>query len=272
MRVVCSSQDSSEWFEARIGKVTASCIHSAMKMASKGSVKRGDKRLESSSLRNAYISELAWGMINRIPVEHFVSRAMDLGKQYEKMARAEYGFRFAPNEEIKLTGFVLHPTLNYLGGSPDGVLSNGGVELKVPQLPRHKNLLETQIVPVEWAMQCYCNMLCCEKEWWDLASFMPADEQFGQEAMTMPDEFRMFRQRFYRDDAIFKQMEQGATSAIEDAIKRVKKLTEMYPPKGAPKSKFRAELETAVLAEEISEAGAYEDAAGYIEMTGDLTP
>jgi len=118
MRILCDDQDSALWFDVRIGKVTASCIHSAMKMVHKGSVKRNDKRWESSSIRKAYISELAWGMINRVPVEHYVSRAMDLGKQYEKMARAEYGFRFSPDEDVELTGFVLHPTIDWLGATP----------------------------------------------------------------------------------------------------------------------------------------------------------
>jgi hypothetical protein len=265
MRVICATQDSSEWFEARIGKVTASCIHSAMKMVEKGSKKRGDKRWESSSKRKEYISELAWGMITHIPVEHFVSRAMDLGKAYERMARAEYSFRFAQDEEVKRTGFVLHPTLNYLGASPDGLLENGGVELKVPQMPRHKMLMETGEIPEEWVMQCYCNMLCCEKEWWDFASFMPADEQFGQEALAMPNEFRMFRKRFFRNDAIFEQMEEGATSAMEEAAEKVKQLRAMYPEKGAPKSKFRAEIESAVLASEMSESEAYESAMEAID-------
>jgi hypothetical protein len=267
MRVLCDSQDSQAWFAARIGKVTASCIHSAMKMVEKGSKKRGDKRWESSSERKGYISELAWGMITRTPVEHYVSRAMDLGKQYEKMARAEYGFRFAPDEQIQRTGFVLHPTLDYLGASPDGLLGKGGVELKVPQMPRHKALMETGEIPEEWVMQCYCNMLCCQQEWWDLASFMPADEQFGQEALALPHEFRMFRHRFFRDENIFTQMEEGATSAMEEAVEKVKRLRAMYPDKGAPKSKFVAELETSVLATELSEYERAMEVIDRVEMT-----
>jgi len=245
MRDICKSQETQQWFDVRVGKVTASCIADAIKFVDKGSKKRGDKRRESSAVRNAYISELAWGMITRVPVEHFVNRAMDLGRQFEKMARAEYGFRFAPDEEIKRTGFVLHPTMDFLGCSPDGLLEDGGVELKVPQMPKHKYLLETGDISEAWVLQCYCNMLCCEKEWWDFASYMPADEQFGHEAMGLPTEFRMFRKRFYRDEAaeaIFKYMEDGAQQAIEDAIKKVQHLQRMYPSKGAPESNLNRQL------------------------------
>lgn len=253
MRIACASQDSQEWFDVRLGKVTASCIADAIKFVDKGSKKRGDKRQESSAVRNAYISELAWGMITRVPVEHFVSRAMDLGKQYEKMARAEYGFRFAPDEEIQRTGFILHPTIDTLGASPDGLLANGGVELKVPQFRTHKALLETEQIPESWVLQCYCNMLCCEREWWDFASFCPADAQFGYEAVALPNEFRMFRKRFYRDEPLFRRMEEGAQQTIEDAIKKVEFLCRMYPPKGEPKSKFVTELQRSVEALEAAE-------------------
>ena len=226
MRVLCSTQDSAEWFTARIGKVTASCIAAATKFVEKGSVKRGDKRLESGSVRKAYISELAWGVITRVPVEHFVSRAMDLGRQFEGDARRAYCL--ATEEMVDRTGFVLHPTLDYLGASPDGLVQNGGVELKVPQFSNHRLLLETGEIPEAWVLQCYCNMLCCEREWWDFVSFCPPDEQFGYEAVALPNEFRLFRKRFYRDETLFAQMEEGATSAIEEAAKLVENLRATY--------------------------------------------
>jgi hypothetical protein len=230
MRVVCPTQDSQEWFSVRVGKVTASCISDAIKFVEKGSKVRGDKRIESSAVRNAYISELAWGMITRVPVEHFVSRAMDLGKQYEGDARRAYCL--ATETMVDQTGFVLHPTLDYLGASPDGLLPDGGVELKVPQFRNHRTLLETGEIPESWVMQCYCNMLCCEREWWDFASYCPPDDQFGYEAVALPDEFRLFRKRFMRDEELFKRMEDGATQTIEEAIKKVDFLRSAYPRDG----------------------------------------
>ena len=265
MRVVCRSQDSQEWFSCRVGKVTASCIYDATKFVDKGSKKRGDKRRESSAVRAAYISELAWGLISRVPIEHFVSRAMDLGKQYEKMARAEYAFRFCPDEPIERTGFVLHPTLDFFGASPDGYTKAGGVELKVPQFRMHKTLLETDVVPEAWAFQCYGNMLCLEKESWDFASFLPCDEQFGAEAVAMPDEFRMYRKRFYRDEELFKRMEEGATATMEEAIRLVASLRERYS--GSPKSNvLKMQLKASLSAEE-----AMQDAADFIDSY-EVTP
>lgn len=265
MRVACPSQDNQAWFSCRVGKVTASCIYDATKFVDKGSKVRGDKRRESSAVRTAYISELAWGLISRVPIEHFVSRAMDLGKQYEKMARAEYAFRFCPDEPIERTGFVLHPALDFFGASPDGYTEAGGVELKVPQFRTHKTLLETDVVPEAWAFQCYGNMLCLEKEWWDFASFLPCDEQFGPEAVAMPDEFRMYRKRFYRDEELFKRMEEGATATMEEAIRLVETLRDRYS--GSPKDNV---LKTQLKAS-LSEAEAYAGACEAVDRT-EMTP
>jgi exodeoxyribonuclease (lambda-induced) len=246
MRVACPSQDSSEWFTARIGKVTASCIADAIKFVWKGSKARNDKRLESSAVRDAYISELAWGMITRVPIEHYVSKAMDLGKEYEGDARRAYSL--ATEQMVDQTGFILHPTMDIMGASPDGLVPEfkRGVELKVPQFRTHKALLETEQIPELWTLQCYCGMLCCEYDEWDFCSFLPPDDRFGYEAVSLPDEFRLFRKRFHRDEAaeeLFRRMEDGAQQTIEDAIKKVQFLQKMYPRKGAPKSKFVAELE-----------------------------
>lgn len=271
MRILCPRQDCAEWFAVRIGKVTASCAFEAMHFVSKGSKQRGDKRVESGSARKAYISELAWGMITRQPVEHYVSEEMDLGKQFEKRARAEYQFLYANGEEIEQTGFVLHPMLDYLGASPDGLLTNGGIELKVPKFKTHRSYLETGIIPPKYIAQIYCNMLCCERDWWDFASFCPKNEQFGYEAMSLPDQFRMYRKRFFRNDDEFQKIEEGATRAIEEAVELVQKLRAMYPEKGAPKSKFAAELELAAGEIPMSEAEAMAAAGEFMDRV-EMTP
>ena len=83
MRVVCKDQHTSEWFDARIGRVTASNMHLAMDFVSKGSKARGDKRIESSAARNKYIRQIAMELISRVPTEHYVSGPMDHGINFE---------------------------------------------------------------------------------------------------------------------------------------------------------------------------------------------
>ncbi len=60
-------------------------------------------------------------------------------------------------------------------------------------------------------------------------------------------------------------IENAATVTMEHVAERMEKLRAMYPPKDAPKSKFRQQLESSVLADELSESEAYEAAAGYID-------
>ncbi len=239
MRVVCTTQDSQEWFAARVGKVTASRMADAMGRLKVNTAKA--KKGEYSQAHWSYVSELAWGLITRIPADHYVSRAMDMGKQFEKIARAEYAFRFGL--EVDRTGFVLHPTLDFLGASPDGIVGHdGGLEIKVPIFKNHTKYLEADVVPEEYLPQMYCNMLCCERDWWDFVSFCPQHADMGDEAVALPDEFRIFRKRLFADAEVFKQMEEAATETMEQAVALVGELRKRYPAGDVPVSKLNAQL------------------------------
>lgn len=240
MRIVCATQDSQEWFEARLYKVTASKM-AAAQARYKVNCKGGNKG-QFTKAHFDYVSELAWGMITHVPADHYVSPEMVLGKHFEPMARAEYMDRY--DADVTRTGFVLHPTMDYLGASPDGLVDpNGGVEIKVPKVRTHQETIEADAIPEEYLPQMYTNMLCCEREWWDFVSFCPPDEQFGPEAMMMPDELRMFRKRLYADKEKFAEIEECAKVTIDQALEKVAFILRMYPAKSAPKSKLVTELE-----------------------------
>ena len=231
-RIVCKQQKTPEWYQARLGKVTASNIGRALKMVAKGSVKRGDKRFESSTLRAGYIRDIAWELITRVPTDHYVSPAMDVGAAYESEARVEYWQ--ACGEEVEETGFVLHPTLDYLGCSPDGFRPKARriVEIKVPQLKTHEDYLMADVVPAEYVPQLQCAMLCFGYEDADFVSYAPPDvyEDF-------PDDLRLFVKPLRADFAMHAQMEQAATEVMEGAVKLVQSLTARYPQLAQPMPK-----------------------------------
>jgi hypothetical protein len=221
MRIVCTEQNNAEWFAARAGKCTASRMADAMARLSRAS-KNGVKGDWAAS-HTKYVSELAWELITHVPADHYVSKPMDIGTQYEGEARIEYWMRFG--SEVEETGFVLHPTLDYLGCSPDGILGlDGGLEIKVPQFATHCAYLESGEVPEIYKPQMYTNMLCCERKWWDFCSYCPPDI-----APEMPDEFRVFRKRLEADAAIFAEIEEVATKTMEEAAALALRLREMYP-------------------------------------------
>lgn len=226
MRIVCREQHTAEWHAARVGTVTASGIARAMHFVDKGSIKRGDKRRESAADRKLYIRDLAWELITRVPTDHYVTKAMEIGTMYEGEARTEYWM--ATGQEVDQTGFVLHPTLNYLGCSPDGLIpAIKGVEVKVPLLKTHEDYLMADVVPEEYVPQMQCGMLCCELPEWDFVSYAPPEVY-----PEFPDDLRLFIKTLKADPVMHAQMEEAATSTMEEVIDLVKVILNKYPKLG----------------------------------------
>lgn len=188
---------------------------------------------------------------------------MEIGTQYEGEARVEFWMRYGA--EVEETGLVLHPTFNYLGASPDGYVMENGIaipiEFKVPLAKTHQLYLGEGVVPEIYVPQLMTEMLCCDRAPYGyFASYCPPDI-----FPALPDHMRMFRVKLMADEAKFAEIEEAATATMEHVIERVAKLRAMYPEKGAPKSKFVAELETAVLATERSEADEFADTMAVMD-------
>jgi len=245
MRTICAEQGTHEWYAARCGVVTASRMADAM--AKLGRASKNGAKGDWAAAHWKYVSELAWERITGVPADHYVSKPMEIGSQYEGEARVEYWQRFGI--EPDQTGFVLHPRFEYLGSSPDGLCGkDGGLEIKVPLFHNHASYLESDAIPEEYMLQMYTNMLCCERSWWDFVSYCPPDI-----APELPDEFRMFRKRLEADQTVFDAIEEAATVTMQHVAERMETLRRMYPSKGQPKSKFNVDLERSVHALEASE-------------------
>ena len=129
---------------------------------------------------------------------------------------------------VDQTGFVLHPTLNFLGCSPDGlVLPTHIVELKCPTYDTHLEYLDTGIFPKKYVLQTHCERLCCELEYGELVSYYAPDPQLDMP--YLPERFRMIIQRIDADAEIDRQMEEAATQTMEDATALVERLCNQYP-------------------------------------------
>lgn len=218
MRIVCAEQHTMEWHQWRAGRCTASRVADAMSRL-KVNTKNGTKG-DWSQKHKDYVSELAWEKITRMPADHYVSKAMEIGAQYENEARIEYWMRYGT--EVEQTGFVLHPRFDYLGSSPDGLVGDdGGVEIKVPLFHNHCAYLEADVVPEQYVPQMQTNMLCCSRLWWDFVSYCPPDI-----APELPDEFRMFRKRLVADASMFAEIEEAATKTLAEVAVLVTALAE----------------------------------------------
>lgn len=240
MRIVCRTQNTPEWRAARTGICTASGSDNF-----KGKLQRKSKNGVAGDW-NAnhwnYVRDLAWEQITGLPTDHYVSKPMEIGTEYEGEARVEFWMRYEC--EVEQTGFVLHPTLDYLGASADGyVIENGiyiPVELKVPTIQTHKKYLEDGIVPEIYVSQLDTVMLCFDHAPYGyFASYCPPDVY-----PDFPDHMRMFRARLEADQARWDEIEEAATATMEHVVERVAMLRKMYPQNGAPKSKLNVQLET----------------------------
>lgn len=223
MRVVCREQRTHEWFEARMRKITASNIAKISKFLTRSS---GDKKPgESTAERDKYIKALAWELIHGAPPQNYVSQAMDIGTQYEPEARIEYWQ--ATGNEVDQTGFVLHPTLDFAGASPDGLIGEDGlVEIKVPLESTHRDYWIANVVPREYIPQMQFQMLCCERKWCDFVSYCPPEVY-----PHVREEFRLFIKRLMADPEEQARMTAACVSAMDEAAKLAIRLAEMCPAK-----------------------------------------
>jgi hypothetical protein len=189
--------------------------------------KKGDPNAEQWN----YVRELATEILTGVPVEHFVSQAMDRGAELEPQARKYYceQMGFTDGKEVKEVGFVLHPTFDWLGASPDAIVGDKGcLEIKAPEPTTHLDYLSRNDIPEDYVYQVHTEILCCEAEWCDFVSYSPLYKH--------PD-LRMKRIRVYRNEAIIREIEEGALRFWERVCERVQKAfggVESDPTMGIP--------------------------------------
>lgn len=219
MRIACTDQDSAEWFTARCAKVTASRMRAAMRKMERGwgDKKKGDWHGDHDTL----VREIAREMLTGIPAWHRVTPEMDYGKAWEPEARRAYSE--ATGRKVATTGLVLHPTLDFIGSSPDGLCDDFGLECKVPLLSTHMDTMFNDAIPEQYIPQMQCAMLCTGLPEWEFMSFCPKDPD-DDERYALPDELRIFTKRLSADKELFGAMEEAATRTIEEAIALVEKL------------------------------------------------
>jgi hypothetical protein len=149
---------------------------------------------EAADRRN-YRAELVVERMTKLPVEHYVSHEMLYGTEQEPFARMAYEARF--KVMVLEQGFVEHPTLPWIGASPDGFVGEeGGVEIKCPNTATHIDAL-LKGFPVEHIPQVQGNMWVTGRQWWDFISY----------DSRMPEKLQLGVWRVKRDDVYIKLLE-----------------------------------------------------------------
>lgn len=196
-------QRTPEWFNLRLGKVTASRIADLMAHTKNG----------YSASRDKYMTDLAIQILTGVVEQGFTNQAMQWGIDNEGKARDAYSF-FTGNtvEEI---AFINHPTIEQAGASPDGLVGDDGlVEIKCPNSNTHFETLLTGKIKNEYLLQMQWQMACSGRKWCDFVSYDP----------RFPEEYVIFIKHVERDDGLIAKITNEVTKFLAELDGKLAKL------------------------------------------------
>lgn len=155
------TQGSPEWFEMRLGKVSASHISDIMAKGKSG---------QPSATRANYMARLVCERLSGAPYPAFSSKAMERGVEVEAAARAYYE---AHTGTILTTmAWAPHPYIEMSGASPDALIAHDGLaEFKCPHSATHIETLRGEKIDREYRLQMQWQMACTARQWCDFVSF-----------------------------------------------------------------------------------------------------
>lgn len=154
-------QGSPEWFKQRYGNASASRIKDVIAKTKSG----------YSASRENYLTEL---VLERFGVfaEPYTSKAMEWGNEQEPFARAKHEIEHGLI--VEECGYILHPTIEKSGASPDGLIGLDGVlEIKCPDTKTHFEYLLAGKPPTQYIPQMAWQIICTGRKWADFVSYDP---------------------------------------------------------------------------------------------------
>jgi putative phage-type endonuclease len=200
-------QGSTEWFYQRLGKVTASRVADVIAKTKTG----------YSTSRDNYMAQLVVERLTFTKQESYTNAAMQWGTDQEPFARAAY--EAAQGVMVEEVGFVRHPTIEWAGASPDGVVGGEGeglVEIKCPNTLTMIETLLSQKVPGKYFTQMQFQMACTGRKWCDYVVFDP----------RMPAKAQLFVKRVDRDDAYIAEIEAEIVKFLAEVQSQVQQLNQ----------------------------------------------
>jgi putative phage-type endonuclease len=206
-------QRTEEWFQQRLGKVTASRISDVIAKTKTG----------VSTSRQNYLVQLVSERITGKKGDSFVNQAMLDGIERESAARELY--ERTRGVSVTEVGFFDHPVIKNSGASPDGAVNAeedgkyaGLIEIKCPIETTHTNTLMSKSVPSKYKSQIQWQMASVSPnvKWVDFISFNP----------NFPDTMQLFVARVERDNDYIAELEAEVVKFLEEVEQTIIKLKE----------------------------------------------
>lgn len=179
-------QETEGWMQDRAGKFTASRSGDLM----------AKTRTGPSASRANLLALLAVERITGQCVETYQNAAMARGSELEGEARDAYSFE--SGLAIQECGFVQHPTMPYVGCSPDGLIGDSGlIEIKCPaSMQKHLESLRNGAHAQEYRWQLQHQLMVTGREWVRAISYDP----------RFPDGLQIAEVLVERDESAIKEL------------------------------------------------------------------
>lgn len=196
MRVLEAEQGTQEWLDARLGRPSASQFHKLI-------TTKGKPSLSADGYINTLIAERLMGRSEPI----YVTEAMQRGTDLEPEARETY--EFMHDVQVQEVGFILDDSGEF-GCSPDGLVGDGGLEIKCPAPHNHIDWARKKVCPSKHYAQVQGCMWITDRKWWDFMSYHP--------------DMKPFIVRVERDEEFITQLAVQVQAAVDEIISEVENL------------------------------------------------
>jgi hypothetical protein len=206
-------QNSEQWFEMRLGKVTSSRLDEVC-------AKRQDGK--ESEKRKGYKNEKIAELLADRPVTHEVSKWMIQGLNDQPLAQAEYELR--TGREVRAIGLAIHPEIEGFLASTDGIVLDpnandmGVLEIKCPKMETHTKILRTRSIPDEYIWQMFGEMACTRCHWADFVSY----------CADMPQPYQLYVTRLSWDQGMIAGIESEVVQFLSEVNQEIQKLAMEY--------------------------------------------
>lgn len=196
-----TEQGTLEWKMERLGHITASRISDVM---AKG---RGNA---PSLTREKYKWEIITQRLTNELTEGYENEAMKWGIITEPQARMAY--EVSRGTFVERVGFIKHPTIKWIGASPDGLIhTDGCLEIKCPNSSTHLQTLKAQTSPSQYYGQMQMQMWVTERKWCDFVSYDP----------RLPDDLMFYCIRVNRDEDFIAEMNFASNDFLNEVEQEI---------------------------------------------------
>jgi putative phage-type endonuclease len=202
---ITDEQRTAEWFQARVGKATASRFKDVMAKLKNGS---------PAAARINYLVDIATERLTKSATPHYSNSAMQWGVTHEASARIVYEQR--RQLQVEETGFIQHKELD-AGASPDGLVDwDGLIEIKCPYNSSVHVMTWMDGMPEDHAAQVQGQLWITGRQWCDFISFDP----------RMPPALQLYVERIGRNDSYIAGLETEIRKFLIDVDTMVATLME----------------------------------------------